>query len=521
MWGLMLQAIEQAKIGDIVPVYKVVEEIDALDYFAKLSDYGRKKNAILLEFNNKVIGSSNPCLKLKGFKDQFEITALNSLGRKFLTFLKDNFKFCGKVQYSQNKVTGTIKQANKNINESQKLKLNGHMNLLRNIAFKFTPTLKPFKPYGGLFGMFSYDFIEEFEELQEKEDDLNEPYYEFYFLDNLFVADNKENKVCLISNALIMDDKKEKTYNECLKTIENYENTIKKKISKIKKYKAKKHDVTADTCEEEFEIITQTIKKNILEGEIYQALPSRTIISNYNAEPFDIYKKLRSSKQPCMFYINTNEGVLFGASPETTLSVEGKEEKTIEVRPIGCITPRGLKGKIDIDTENRYEAELKTNFKEITKHIRVIDSARGDVAKVSKLGTRHLENMFAVEKYSDEQHLVSSVKGILKEDLDALHAYISCMNRAVGYPKITAMKLLRQLEKNKRGYFSGSVCYINPDKDFDSAVIKNAIRLKNKKAYIGVDADVIYDSTADEVFRETEKKANVCLEAIKSAGGLK
>ena len=516
----MLQAIEQAKIGDIVPVYKVIENIDALDYFAKLSDYGREKNAILFEFNDKVIASSNPCLKLKGSGDEFEITALNNLGRKFLAFIKNDFRFCNKVQYSQNKVTGTIKQTNKNIDESQKLRLKSHMDIIRNVAFKFTPTLKPFKPYAGLFGMFSYDFIEQFEDLPEKDDALNEPYYEFYFLDNLFVADNKKNKACLIANALIMGDKKEKIYNECLKTIENYENSLKKKAPKAKKYKAKKQEISSDTDKDEFESIAQNIRKSILEGEIYQALPSMTITSNYNAEPFDIYKKLRIRKQPYLFYIHTNEGVLLGASAESNLKVDGKEEKTIEIRQIGCIKPRGFKEDIDIDKENKYEAELKTDFKEIAKHIMAIDSARGDVAKVSKLGSRHMENIFAVEKYPNEQHLVSGIKGILKEDLDALHAYISCI-KAVGYPKIAAMKLLSQLEKNKRGYCSGSVCYINPDKDFSSAVIKNAIRLKNKKAYIGVDVDIIYDSATENIFEQTEKKADFLLEAIKSAGGLK
>ena len=259
----MLQAIEQAKIGDIVPVYKVIENIDALDYFAKLSDYGREKNAILFEFNDKVIASSNPCLKLKGSGDEFEITALNNLGRKFLAFIKNDFRFCNKVQYSQNKVTGTIKQTNKNIDESQKLRLKSHMDIIRNVAFKFTPTLKPFKPYAGLFGMFSYDFIEQFEDLPEKDDALNEPYYEFYFLDNLFVADNKKNKACLIANALIMGDKKEKIYNECLKTIENYENSLKKKAPKAKKYKAKKQEISSDTDKDEFESIAQNIRKSI------------------------------------------------------------------------------------------------------------------------------------------------------------------------------------------------------------------------------------------------------------------
>jgi anthranilate synthase component 1 len=331
---------------------------------------------------------------------------------------------------------------------------------------------------------------------------------------------NKENKIYLIANALIMDDKKEKVYNECLKTIESYEKVLKKKSLKVKKYKAKEHIVSTDTEKTEFGAIIQNIKKSILEGDIYQAFPSRTIISNYNAEPFDIYKQLRSLKRPYMFYINSDEGILFGVSSEMSLKVEGGKEKTIEVKPLAGIKPRFI-GKVDIDIENRYEAESKIDFKEIAKHIMTIDLIRSDIARVAKLGSRHLDSIFVTEKYSNEQYLVSSIRGILKEDLDALHAYISCMNRLSGCPKIEAIKLLRQFEKNKRGYFSGSICYLNPDKDFYGCIIKNAIRLKSKKAYIRVNADIVYDSTAEKEFKETEKKSKIYLEAIKEAGGLK
>lgn len=512
----MLQAIEQAKIGDIVPVYKVIEKADALEYFAKLSNYGRDKNAILLEFNDIIIGSSNPCLKLKGNKENFEITALNNLGVRFLSFLKKDFKFCDKVQYGKNKITGTLKKPKKNVSEDQRLRLKSHMDIIRQVAFKFKPTLKPFMHYCGLFGIFSYDFIEHFEVLPEKESDVEEPYYEFYFLDNLFVMDKE--KIYLIANALIMDDKKEKTYKECLKTIESYEKFLKKKIPKIRKYKAKEHIVT-DIEKTEFEVVVQKIKKSILEGDIYQAFPSRTIISNYNAEPFNIYKHLRESKRPYMFYINS-EGTLLGANSEMSLKVSGGEEKIIEVKPIASTRPR-FKGKVDIDIENRYEAELKIDFKEIAKHIMAIDLLRNDIAKVAKLGSRHLDNIFVTEKNFNEQHLVSNVKGTLKEDLDCLHAYISCMNRLSGCPKLEAMKLLRQFEKNKRNFFGGSVCYINPDKDFYGCIIKNTIRLKNKKAYINVNADVVYDTSTEKEYKETEKKEKILLEAIKAAGGLK
>ena len=81
----MLETVKQARVGSIIPVYKELnQEIDAFEYFAKLSNYGRKKNSLLIENNNKSIGTASPCLVLTGKGDNFEIKALNEAGKRFL-----------------------------------------------------------------------------------------------------------------------------------------------------------------------------------------------------------------------------------------------------------------------------------------------------------------------------------------------------------------------------------------------------------------------------------------------------
>ena len=91
--NVLLEAVKEAKIGSIVPVYKeIYMELDALEYFAKLSDYGRKKNSILFEDKERSIGSANPCLMVVGKDIDFEIIALNNLGKKFLSFIKKDYK---------------------------------------------------------------------------------------------------------------------------------------------------------------------------------------------------------------------------------------------------------------------------------------------------------------------------------------------------------------------------------------------------------------------------------------------
>src|SRR3989338_25286 len=165
-----LEEIKKAKIGSIVPVFKVVEPIkDSVEYFAKLSNYGRKKHSLLFEsadivakYGELSLGSASPCLKLTGFKEDFEIKALNTVGKKFLKLLKKDLSFCDKVSYKQDTIKGKLTPKRKNVSEEARLKLKTHIDIIRAVAFKFKPVSKPFIPYCGLFGAISYDFIDQF-----------------------------------------------------------------------------------------------------------------------------------------------------------------------------------------------------------------------------------------------------------------------------------------------------------------------------------------------------------------------
>ncbi len=553
--------LKDAKIGSIVPIVETLPyALDPVEFFSKLTDYGRKKNSILLEsadiiakYGERSLGSADPCLTVKGKDENFEITALNDLGKRFIALLKDDFDFCDMVSYGKDKIFGKLKPKRSLVSEEERLKLPNHMDIIRKIAFKFKPTAKPFTPYCGLFGSVSYDFIDQFEDLpKNKKDIVKDSDYVLYFLDNLFLIDHKANKTYFVANALIMDGNKDKIYRECASKIQHYKNTIDKKInlkntqttsgtnSVGNKNKNNNIKIETDTGKKEFISMVRKIKEHIKAGDVYQAVISRTITANISKEPLDIYKKLRElNPSPYMFYINDADGILLGSSPEMSLRVEGDGKKIVEIRPIAGTKPRGFIGnKIDADLDSRYEIELKIDEKEVSEHTMLVDLARNDVAKISVAGTRYVDEPFVVEKYSHVQHLVSNVRGILKPDLDALHAYMATMNMGTltGAPKVEAMKLLRKYEKTKRGFYGGAVGYITPNGDLDSTIIIRSIRIKNtrtkfgtrtksgiprgdihsvdKKAYVRAGAGIVYDSNPESEFIETENKAKACLKAI-------
>jgi len=519
----LLELVKQAKIGSIVPICKEIdEEIDALEYFAKLSNYGTKKNSVLMQSNEKSFGSANPCLMVMGKDNDFEIIALNNLGKKFLNFIKKDFKFCDKAIYKKDKIIGTLKPERKPVEEQERLKLKTHMDILRTIAFKFRPTTKPFEPYCGLFGTISYDFADQIEDLAANDEDLlKDQDYILYFLDNMFVVDHKAKKTYFIANALITDNQKEKIHQECNKTINNYEKIISKKAPKVKKPKKKELKVSYDTSKEEFLETIRNLKRYILDGDILYAAPSRLTISTFNSEPLDIYSQLKAdSPENTLCYVNDGYGISISAGATSFLSVLGESEKAVELNIYTSKLPRGMKkDEIDNDLDNKYETMLKVDDNEIAYNTMLVDAARNDVAKISETGTRYVDKLFNVDKLANCQYSTFRIKGLLNKNFDALHTYFATMNTISGIPKIRSMQLLRKLEK-RRSFTSSSVVYISPEKNLLSMTIE-PIRIKKDKAYFGTSFRVFHNSNDEKEFNASDIKTAKLLDAIKSSGGLK
>ena len=558
----------------ITPIYKSKEvgnNFSALDYFRVISDNGKKENCLLFESADVVpkygeysIGTSSPSLKITGRENDFEIIALNKFGKRIIRLLnREEFDFCTNLIFGEDKITGKIKKnENKQIivDEDEKLNIKTQMDIFRNILSKFKLEKSIFTTFCGLFGAISYDFIDQFEILPENKNDLTQdPDYMMYFVDNLFLVDHKKGKMHFIS---IMLDEEE--YEDCLNKIQEYENSYdeykKESIAMKNNFAAASNkiselNITEDVSKEQFISGVKRLKENILKGDIFQAVLSRTKIIEaegnnkenrntnniskdvkdtddnniINDNALNIYNKLKSiNPSPYMFFLNFgDEGYLLGASPEMSLRVmqnpNNKEEKIVETRPIAGTKSRGFvkTGEIDVELDNRYETQLKIDTKEIAEHTMLIDLARNDIARISKPGTRYVDEPFVVEKYSHVQHLVSNVQGILKPNLDAMHAYLATMNQGTltGAPKVMAMKLLREIEENKRGFYGGAVGYITPNGDMDTTIVIRAIRIKGNKAYVRAGAGIVYDSIPESEFEETEKKAASCIAAIKSVLG--
>jgi anthranilate synthase component 1 len=523
------ETIYAAKPGQIVPIVKEIEISETVDFFAKMSDYGRAKNCCLLEARDYLaenalsFGTARPALYITGTGNEFTIRALSKTGRRMIKYLsaeKKRFSFCESVKFSDEAITGRIKRDESLVDEQRRLQSTNQMDVLRAVAFSFSLASKPFRVTCGLLGAISYDFIDQFEKLPpNKEDVLCNPDYELYFADNIFLVDHQHGKGYVIVNCLVTDGDRERAICEAQESFDYYFNVCGLEIPKGQRYKGELASASTDTSEEEYEKMVIAAKQHIIDGDIFQVVLSRTKSEPCPDEPLDVYKRLRKlNPSPYMFYLNTPNTILMGSSPELNLRVSGTETLNVEIRPIAGTKPRGrIGGNIDADTDFRYEAELKIDRKELAEHIMLVDLARNDIARVAEPGSRVVTELLVAEKYESVQHLVSNVKGKLANGLDALSAYLATMNMGTltGAPKIEAMKIIRQLEKTKRGYYGGAVMYLTVDGRFDSCITIRSLQVKDHIAFIRVGAGIVHDSVPKTEFEETEHKANSCLRAIR------
>ena len=522
--------ISSAKAGQIVPIVRQIEIDDPVDFFAKLSDYGRSAHNCLFESKEYLagtaalsFGTARPSLYLTGTGDQFLIQALGRTGKRMLRYLAsqpDRFGFCEQISFDDEAIHGKIRRTGHVVDEQTRLSATNQMDVLRAVAFAFRLASKPFRVTCGLVGALSYDFIDQFEKLPpNRQDLLGNPDYELYFADNIFLLDHERQQGFVVVNVIVTDQDSDAAIAEAQECFDFYANMARFDSPRPEVYKGPVPASSTDTDQATYEQMVQTAKRHILDGDIFQVVLSRTKIEPCQEEPLDVYKRLRVlNPSPYMFYIRTPTTTLLGSSPELNLRVSGLQDRNVEIRPIAGTKPRGRLGTvIDPDTDFRYEAELKIDRKELAEHMMLVDLARNDIARVSKPGSRVVTELLTVEKYESVQHLVSNVKGTLATSLDALSAYLATMNMGTltGAPKIEAMKIIRQLEKTKRGYYGGAVMYLTVDGEFDSCITIRSLQVKDHTAYIRVGAGIVHDSVPKTEFEETEHKAGSCLRAIR------
>ncbi len=272
-----------------------------------------------------------------------------------------------------------------------------------------------------------------------------------------------------------------------------------------------------DLDDEAYGAVVSRLREQIVAGEIYQIVPSRTFRAPC-PDPLACYAaQRRLDPSPYQFFVSGPDHILFGASPETSVRVDTVDGAAmVEVKPIAGTRPRGATE----DEDDRLEAEMRLDHKETAEHMMLVDLARNDVARVSASGSRRVARLMTVERYARVMHLVSSVTGRLRPDLDMLHALQACLNvgTLTGAPKIRATQLLRETERTKRGPYGGAVGWLNGEGMMDTGVVIRSAVVKDGTAFVRAGAGVVYDSDPQREADETRRKASALLSVLAATG---
>lgn len=509
---------------------------DPLAMLGKITE--QSKNCLLLEsaeINSKAHLQSmmliDAALKISCRGHQVRVDAKSNNGHAVLTFLAEQLaEFVTKTD--ENAIEISFNRPDPLLDENSRLIHKNAFEVLRAIINTIkTNTDDPFSLFLG--GVISYDMIANFEDLPDAIDGENScPDYVFYLSETLLSIDHQDNTARLIGNVFSGPDAMANCF-EIGRRLEDLHQLCENHIDDNAANDAAKQKITlapnalqnvdVDVSDEDFCQTVEKMRERIINGDIFQVVPSRSF-SVPCTDSLLAYRKLKlSNPSPYMFYMADEDFVLFGASPESSLKYI-KQTNQVEVYPIAGTRPRGFNddGSINHDLDSRIELDLRSDTKENAEHIMLVDLARNDVARISEPGSRHTTELLKVDRYSHVMHLVSKVVGQLQQDFDALHAYQACMNMGTltGAPKIRATELIRETEQKRRGSYGGAVGYLNGNGDMDTCIVIRSAFVKNGVASVQAGAGVVYDSNPQAEADETRTKAQAVLSAILHANRL-
>ncbi|MCM1307212.1 MAG: anthranilate synthase component I [Butyrivibrio sp.] len=379
-----------------------------------------------------------------------------------------------------------------------------------------TPALAGMPPFaGGLVGYFSYDYIKYSEPSLKLDADDEESFkdVDLMLFDKVIVFDNYRQKIILIVNVRTEDI--DTAYRRGVMELDLMRALITDGELADNAPLKLKSDFRYLFDEERYCAMVERGKRYIHEGDVFQLVLSNRAEADIEGSLLDTYRVLRmTNPSPYMFYFSSDDIEIAGASPETLVKLENGELHTY---PLAGTRPRGRDDSEDL----RLEKELLSDEKELAEHNMLVDLGRNDIGRISRIGTVEVEKYMNIERYSHVMHIGSTVKGIIREDKDALDAVDSILPAGTlsGAPKLRACELICELENNKRGIYGGAIGYIDFTGNLDTCIAIRLAFAKNGKVFVRSGAGIVADSVPENEYRECANKAAAVMNALRAAEG--
>ncbi len=404
----------------------------------------------------------------------------------------------------------TIEGENEEVIES----VNDPLDILKSLLKKYRSAplsdLPPF--FGGAVGYIGYDYIRYVEDVPCKNsDDLDFPELHFLFTDTVVIFDHLKHRVKVLVNVRTIDDAAT-SYDLALVRIEEIISKLRSSVSVAplieSTSKVDRFDVNIEKSD--FIDAVKKAKEYIFAGDILQTVISQRFSMPITADPFDIYRVLRTiNPSPYLGFLDFSDMTMIASSPEPLIRVEGDKVIT---RPIAGTRRRGQSDEEDI----RLGEELLSDEKEKAEHIMLLDLGRNDLGAVCKPGTVEVDDFMFIERYSHVMHIVSQVSGEIAEDKDIFDVLRAAFPAGTvsGAPKIRAMEIIDELEPARRGPYAGVFGYFSFTGNLDTGITIRTIVVKDDTAYVQAGAGIVADSVPELEYDETVNKAMALLRAV-------
>ena len=371
---------------------------------------------------------------------------------------------------------------------------------------------------GGLVGYLGYRTVRYLERIPaHRADPLRAPEIMLMLAKTMVIFDHAQHTLRILANGLTEGRRPKQVYRECVAEIRAIATRLasgpRRRTRAAASDNHREPSIRSNLSRAEFVEMVKRAKADIRAGEIIQVVLSQRFERPIHSDPRDVYRVLRSlNPSPYMYFLRFGSLCLVGSSPEMLVRCE---DGLIEARPIAGTRRRGS----DAQDDARLIQQLLRSPKERAEHLMLVDLGRNDLGRVAKVGSVQTPELMAIEKYSHVMHLVSGVTAQLqpgKTAFDVLRASFPA-GTVTGAPKVRAMQIIAELERDDRGPYAGAVGYFSFSGNLDTCITIRTILIQGRRASVQAGAGIVADSDPNREYDETVSKAKGCLEAIRLA----
>jgi anthranilate synthase len=450
------------------------------------------------------IGFTDPPIELVARGREFRITVLNERGKVLLPAIAEVVSSLPEIMQAEREgdtLAGTIAAPGGYFVEEERSRQPSIFSLLRAVRDLFA---SPEEPHLGFYGAFGYDLAFQFEPIR-------------LHLERL--ADQRDLVLYLPDELTVVDHRRERA------TRRRYDFEVAgrstaglPRTGPQEAYMgAMEVETACDHAPGEYAATVRTARESFRRGDLFEVVPGQTFFEPCPDAPSELFRRLRErNPAPYGFLINLGQAeYLVGASPEMYVRVDGRR---VETCPISGTIARGR----DAFGDAAQILELLNSSKDAAELTMCTDVDRNDKSRICEPGSVRVIGRRQIEMYSRLIHTVDHVEGRLREEFDALDAFLAhtWAVTVTGAPKTWAMQFVEEHERSPRAWYGGAIGMLHFDGSMNTGLTLRTIRVKDGVAQVRAGATLLYDSDPEEEERETRLKASALLDAIRRPRGV-